>query len=102
MNHPRTLLFLWLEFRHAELPQQVAPLVGQPFLFRFFGAADAAMAALILDAQQDRFAARRRGLKLGRHFCHLPGIHARVVETGLQQDGRVRSPLFDMVISILA
>ena len=43
-----------LEVGHAELPKEEAPFVGQLFLELFLRATDAAVAALVLDAQQHR------------------------------------------------
>ena len=51
MNHPRTLLFRGLEPRHAELPQQEAPLVSELLVGLISGGAHHAVTACIVHPQ---------------------------------------------------
>ena len=62
------------------------------------GRADA-VAGVVVDAEQDRLAARRGGLQAGGRLGRLPRLDARVVDAVRQQHGGILRAVLDVVVA---
>ena len=88
----------WLELRIAELPEQKRILVGHQRSVLGTCGPDAAVAAIVVDAEKHRLTARSSALEARRHLSHLPRTHPRIVDPGGQEHGRKRRFIFRAVI----
>src|SRR6516164_3627300 len=91
------LLLVRLEPRLAELPQQKAPLVRQFFLPLRLGGAET-VPGFVIDAKQNRLAARRCRLQPRRHLAGFPGDHSGIVEASSNHDGGVGRAVLHVVV----